>query len=147
MDIKEEQFNFNEESIKKARYIFKRNTNNEISLSEPAQSLCTSRTMIDANTRLEQGKYVYDKTIKSSIINSNGREVEVKNNNEGKEKPLEIVSCILKVFDDIRQDNLALQVIKMFQYIFQSIGLDLFLYPYRTISNRTGAVIYKKYFF
>lgn len=48
------------------------------------------------------------------------------------------VSCIFKVFDDIRQDCLALQVIRLLQEIFEKNNLDLFLYPYKTISNRTG---------
>ena len=49
------------------------------------------------------------------------------------------VSCIFKVFDDIRQDCLALQVIKLFQEIFERHKLGLSLFPYHTISNRTGA--------
>lgn len=59
----------------------------------------------------------------------------------GKEKEQEeeqVVSCIFKTFDDIRRDNLALQVIRIFQEIFQAEKLDLFVFPYKTISTRTG---------
>jgi phosphatidylinositol 4-kinase len=49
------------------------------------------------------------------------------------------VSCIFKVFDDIRQDCLALQIIRLFMEIFERHKLDLKLFPYKTISNRTGA--------
>lgn len=54
-------------------------------------------------------------------------------------KETKIVSCIFKVNDDLRQDILALQFIKLFQKIFKSAGLDLFVAPYKCISNRTGA--------
>ena len=47
-------------------------------------------------------------------------------------------SCIFKVFDDIRQDTLAIQIITMFKGIFDRFGLDLFVFPYKCISNRTG---------
>ncbi len=53
------------------------------------------------------------------------------------EKP---VSCIFKAKDDVRQDTLSLQVIRLFQDIFKKSKLDLFLYPYSTVSNRTGDV-------
>ena len=53
----------------------------------------------------------------------------------------DVVACIFKVFDDVRQDSLSIQVIKLFKHIFQSVGLDLFLMPYQTIANRTGKVI------
>jgi len=49
-----------------------------------------------------------------------------------------VVSCIFKAKDDVRQDTLSLQIIKIFQEIFRKHNLDLFLYPYSTISNRTG---------
>ena len=65
--------------------------------------------------------------------------IDSQNSNEGMEK-LETVSCIFKVFDDIRQDCLALQVIRLFQEVFRKVDLDLYLFPYRTIPNRTGKV-------
>ena len=52
----------------------------------------------------------------------------------------EVVSCIFKTFDDIRRDNLSLQIIRIFQEIFLIEKLDLFLFPYKTISSRTGDV-------
>mmetsp|Transcript_11998 Transcript_11998/g.16295 ORF Transcript_11998/g.16295 Transcript_11998/m.16295 type:complete len:170 (+) Transcript_11998:333-842(+) len=53
--------------------------------------------------------------------------------------PTKVISCIFKVNDDLRQDILALQVIKLFQKIFKKCDLDLYVVPYKCISNRTGA--------
>lgn len=50
------------------------------------------------------------------------------------------VSCIFKTKDDVRQDILSIQIIRLFQEIFKKSRLDLFVYPYAIIPSRTGEV-------
>ncbi|KAI8989762.1 atypical/PIKK/PI4K protein kinase [Trametes punicea] len=95
----------------------------------PLQSHAKAPFMATFKVRKER---VVVRTNSDSVIDPEG---------QGKEETEEYdiwQQAIFKVGDDCRQDVLALQVIAMFKNVFMSVGLTLYLFPYRVTATAPG---------
>ncbi|KAI2100516.1 phosphatidylinositol-4- kinase [Ophidiomyces ophidiicola] len=107
---------------------------------KPLQSHAKAPYM--ATFRIQKTKEAMNSDINGdngNIDKSPTGEVSYQLQNGKKETTYEVwQSAIFKVGDDCRQDVLALQMIAAFRSIFNSVGLDVFVFPYRVVATAPG---------
>ncbi|KAF2671218.1 phosphatidylinositol 4-kinase-like protein STT4 [Microthyrium microscopicum] len=96
---------------------------------KPLQSHAKAPYM--ATFRIRKEKEVNDEA-DEMLIKTNGHSANIQDTYEVWQ------SAIFKVGDDCRQDVLALQLIAAFRGIFHSVGLDVYVNPYRVTATAPG---------
>ena len=102
---------------------------------KPLQSHAKAPYM--ATFRIKKQRDDMDAT--SDVVGKSGEVEESSSLQAPRESTYEVwQSAIFKVGDDCRQDVLALQLIAAFRGIFNSVGLDVYVYPYRVTATAPG---------
>jgi hypothetical protein len=118
-------------------------------IDKPDSQIDTSDNHKRQSTLLRDSISSIGRTLKAfhadrSVMKDNSNINDDVNDDEGEtyqnDKTIsKITSCIFKVFDDCRQDALALQFMALCKETFDESNLGLSLFPYRVVPTRTGA--------
>ncbi|KAL1304624.1 hypothetical protein AAFC00_003589 [Neodothiora populina] len=99
---------------------------------KPLQSHAKAPFMATFRIRKERGMDIEQ-------VEDDAQEAALDGKNGPKDNTYEVwQSAIFKVGDDCRQDVLSLQMIAAFRGIFNNVGLDVFVYPYRVTATAPG---------
>ena len=133
ININEINNNFfvNQKSIDINNIINIKNTNNP---NNPNNNYQLDFSFLDDCT-LEEKEEESEIKSNKSLSSFNSQNSKLLEQNIEKEPNKINMPCIFKVGDDLRQDSLALQVIQIFKEIFKQSGLNIYTYPYQTIST------------
>ncbi|KAK2593385.1 Phosphatidylinositol 4-kinase stt4 [Conoideocrella luteorostrata] len=100
---------------------------------KPLQSHAKAPYM--ATFRIRKNKAGGDDIIEGDAVEETQKKVK----DQYQDNTIEVwQSAIFKVGDDCRQDVLALQMISAFRGIFHSVGLDVYVFPYRVTATAPG---------
>ena len=101
---------------------------------KPLQSHAKAPFLATFRIKKEKG----DANLANDLVEEAENAVKTKQNTESDNTYEVWQSAIFKVGDDCRQDVLALQMIAAFRGIFNDVGLEVYVYPYRVTATAPG---------